>query len=251
MVHYPSGSAPLRAGQIQFVEPAAYINNLANFKVATRPNKCHWGQNRPPVYLSIAQLQRQLHYTGNQPDSRTLLQYFPTDRTKLFFDFESYTDTELSSPAAFELIDQQLLQPVLQFIAAKTGKYINADELVYEKAFRWVKKDGLKKWKISCHIIFPDIICTAKRIYDLVEHLELADSVDRAPYRGMLQSSNLYPGSLISPSSICSVCITAYRYSTTIWKDNASNKFRNVRFQDGLVARYCVTRCCWNDLLTD
>ena len=184
MVHYPAGSAPLKAGQIQFAEPTGYVNNLNSFKVATRPNKLHWANGRPPVYLSIAQLQRQLYCTGNQPDSRTLIQYLPSDKTKLFFDCECYNQAEVPAADAFRQIDEQVLQPVIAWIAAKTGKHVSTDEMVYEKASRWIQKDGVRVWKSSFHIMVPEIACTARRILDLVEHLELTDTVDRTPYRG-------------------------------------------------------------------
>lgn len=193
MVHYPAGSAPLKAGQIQFADPAAYVNNLGTYRVQTRPNKRHWLDNKPPVLKSIAALQRELHYVGNQPDTRTLIQYYPGDKTKLFLDVDTYSDTERRPQETFVEVEQTVLQPIFKFIADKTGKQLTVDELVFEAAFREVKgENGQKRWKQSFHIFFPDIAVTAKRIQDLLTHLEIpAEACDRAPYRGQYGINSL------------------------------------------------------------
>lgn len=178
MVHYPNSS--LRAGQIQFADPSAFVNNLSTYQVVTRPNKRHWANNRPAVLLKIPDLQRQLHFTGNQPDSRTLIQYYPSDKTKLFLDCETYSDTEQSAAEAFAAVNTAVLQPIITFIHSKTGKQIFVDELAIECACRPVAN----RFKQSFHIYFPDVAVTAKRIKDLLEHLEIPAIADRSPYNG-------------------------------------------------------------------
>ena len=185
MVQYP-GSGSLKAGQIQFASPAAYVQNLPSYRVDTRPNKHHWRNNRPPVQLSCAQLERQLYLTGNQSDSRTYLQYYPSDKTKLALDCDSYSASDIPLSQAFATINTEVLQPIIAFIATKTGKQLSVDELVVEAACREVKPDnGQRQWKQSFHVFFPEISITCKRIADLLDHLEIPPVYcDRAPWRG-------------------------------------------------------------------
>jgi len=189
MVQYP-GSISLRAGQIQFASPAAFVNNLGDFRVKTRPNKYHWravnGVSRPPVELSIAQLERQLYITENQSDSRTYIQYYPADLTKLALDCDTYSSSDIPLSEAFSTIQTEVLQPVMAFIYNKTCKQLSVDELVVEAACREVKPDnGQRRWKQSFHVFFPSIAITCKRIADLLDQLEIPSVYcDRAPWRG-------------------------------------------------------------------
>lgn len=210
-----SGTAPLKAGQIQFAEPTVFVHNLNTFRVATRPNKSHWGNDRPPVLLSIPRLQDDLHGKGNQPDSKTLVQYYPGDKTKLFLDIDSYHDTEMSAADTYQHLLQQI-QPIIAFIAAKTGKIVSPDELVYEKASRWTMKAGQRKWKISCHVFFPEISCLASRILDLLDHLEISsDIVDRAPYRGEQNLGSAYAPLHHNTRQLTVCCYTCRQWQET------------------------------------
>lgn len=189
MVQYP-GSSSLKAGQIQFAPATAFVNNLGNFRVKTRPNKHHWkavnGVSRPPVELSIAQLERQLYITGNQSDSRTYIQYYPADLTKLALDCDTYSSCDIPMCVTFRTIQTEVLQPIITFIYNKTCRQLSVDELVVEAACREVKPDnGQRQWKQSFHIFFPSIAITCKRIADLLDQLEIpAVYCDRAPWRG-------------------------------------------------------------------
>jgi hypothetical protein len=185
MVHYPvSGS--LKAGQIQLAPAAAYVHGLPDFKVHIRPNRHHWQNNRPPVQLSVAQLERQLYLTGNQADSRTYVQYCPGDKTKLAVDCDSYSSTNIALSKAFAMVNSEVLQPIITSIATTTGKLLSVDELVIEAACRETKPDnGHRQWKQSFHVFFPEISITCKRIADLLDHLEIPPIYcDRAPWRG-------------------------------------------------------------------
>lgn len=191
MVQYP-GSGSLRAGQLQFASPAAFVNNFGSFRVKTRPNKHHWksvnGVSRAPVELSIAQLERQLYITGNQSDSRTYIQYFPTDITKLALDCEYVSSSDIPLSEAFATINTEVLQPLLAFVYSKTGKQLSVDELVVEAACRETKPDnGQRQWKQSFHIFFPSICITCRRIADLLDQLDIpAIYCDRAPWKGII-----------------------------------------------------------------
>jgi len=173
----------------QFAPAAAYssyVHGLPDFKVQIRPNRHHWQNNRPPVQLSVAQLERQLYLTGNQSDSRTCVRYYPGDKTKLALDYDSYSSTNIALSEAFAMVNCEVLQPIITFIATKTGKLLSIDELVIEAACRETKSDnGQRQWKQSFHVFFPEISITCKRIADLLDHLEIPPvHSDRAPWRG-------------------------------------------------------------------
>ena len=185
MVRYPS----LRAGKIQFAEPDEFVNNLQGFKVNTRPTRTHWVNGRPPVQLSIPALESQLYLTGNQEDTRTLLQYSGNDKVKLMVDCDNYSCSDLPAAEAFAKVKEVVLVPLLAFITAKTGKVVSLDELCVQSACRKQKPvNNVPRWKQSFHVYFPSICITANRIEHLLDHLQIpSEYADRAPWKGEQQ----------------------------------------------------------------
>ncbi len=184
-------SSVLTAGKIKFSSLADFVNCLASFRVRFRPNKYHWRKGRPWVPKSIAQLERDMYLTGCQKDNRSLIEYRMSEKVKLLLDCQWKTYVQLSVDAAFARVQTETLEPVLKLVQAKTGRRFSVDELVIEEACRQVTAtDGLRTWKQSFHVIFPGICLTASSIYDLIEHLELPDMVDRNPWRGILLLSH-------------------------------------------------------------
>jgi len=185
MVRYPSLRS--RAGKIQFAEPAAFVNNLQGFKVNTRPTRTHWANGRPPIQLSIPALESQLYLTGNQEDTRMLLQYSGNDKVKLMVDCDTYSCSDLPAAEAFAKLKEVVLVPLLAFITAKTGKVVSLDhdELCVESACRKQKLvNNVPRWKQSFHIYFPSICITANRIEHLLDHLQIpSEYADRAPWK--------------------------------------------------------------------
>ncbi len=112
------------------------MNNLQGFKVNTRPTRTHWANGRPPVQLSIPALESQLYVTGNQEDTRTILQYSGNDKVKLMVDCDNYSCSDLPAAEAFAKVKEVVLVPLLAFITAKTGKVVSLDELCVESACR-------------------------------------------------------------------------------------------------------------------
>lgn len=201
------------------------MNNLGSFRVLTRPTKHHWSAQRPPVQLSIAQLENQLYLVGNQEDTRTLLQYNGTDKVKLCLDCDKKSSVDISPKEAFAEIEQQVLAPIIAFIREKTQKTVQVDELCIESACRQLRPG---EWKHSFHIYFPMISIQANKIQHLLDRLSIpSELADRAPWRGitmlfcrrdhlchnfthdvlgafLLMSMMLLKGSIVSMYSFCS-----------------------------------------------
>ncbi len=183
MVYYPHAS--LTSGKVQFADPAAFVNGLPAFRVQLRPTKQHWANNRPPVSCSIAQLERDLYITGNQDETKTLVQYYPSDKVKLTLDCDLYCASYQTAQEAFRLVETEAIVPILAWVQLKTGKLLTVDELVVEQACR-EGGTGDKKFKQSFHVYFPMLAITASRIEHLLDHLRIPAWCDRRPWHGEL-----------------------------------------------------------------
>ena len=165
---------------LKWAIPADYVPDLSTARIATRPSKYHWKKERPPVFKSMAALNREIDFIGGTSKCNTYLQYSGDSTVNVFFDIEWMQDAPVEDGAALIRITEDVIKPVMAALFASTGHSQVADEIVIEQCHR--PKEG--RWKASFHVIMHDFCCKASALSAMADALDLPEYVDRTPFTG-------------------------------------------------------------------
>ncbi len=121
---------------LKWALPADHVPNLSTARIATRPSKYHWGKNRPPVFKSLAALNREIDFIGCTSKCNTYLEYYGDSPVKVFFDIEWMQEAPVDGGAALLRITHGVIDPVISALFSLTNHSQVADEIVVEQCHR-------------------------------------------------------------------------------------------------------------------
>ena len=172
---------------LKWTMPADYVPNLSTARIATRPSKYHGKKDRPPVFKSVAALNREIDFVGCTSKCNVHLEYNGQSLLKVFFVIKWMQDAPVDNGAALVRITEEVITPVIGALFTLTGHSQVADEIVVEQCHTLCGD----RWKASFRVIFPDFCCTASNLSAMADALDLPSYIDRSVFTGLLPINGL------------------------------------------------------------